>query len=638
MFKPSSNDHEKTPVKRKGVSDVPADRKPPEKNSFWQSLALRRGSIQPKLTVSQPSDAAEREADHVADQVMRARAPQSSAPPAENAGTTAPQVVQDTINSTGKQLDSGTRSFMETRFNSDFSGVRVHTDQQAAASARTVDAHAYTVGNDIVFGEGQYSPGSSTGRNLLAHELTHVVQQQQAPAAPGMTLQRKAVAIRFQDEPTLDEVSDGKKVLQVGDKGEPVIRITTALAELGHYTISVIDENYDSFVKTAVTKYQDAKTLKGKAAAGKVDKVTFDELDKDFSASYKVERELIKKQKSADILKETQFVNPVERAASARAISTEVRVNPVTKKLPTFEKEIIGKGKYEDRLRKIVDAKIVAQYNRYGKGKAAEHTVKANLYDWKQIEVIAKQSQKAVDKVFAEYIKGRAIKPLEQGVNIFDAWDAKVKEFTAGGKKYEDEKVAWRVNKIFTGDEGVAALDEEHGAVQSRAAEKKIIDKIRTDMISKYRAELIETHKGWPGYEDEGKVYIQIFKGANDDIRKRDMWRYYQTFIHEYLHALEHPDHVKYREPMSEQKGDKTLREGVADYFTKIVWSSIAIDDGLREKIEGKTLYDPAKKTPIPPLHTYHESKNAERLAGILGVRNVAAAFFLGKVEYIGKK
>jgi hypothetical protein len=67
---------------------------------------------------------------------------------------------------------------MEPRFGHDFSGVRVHTDAQAAESARAVNALAYTVGRDVVFGAGQFAPQSPAGRRLMAHELTHVVQQQ----------------------------------------------------------------------------------------------------------------------------------------------------------------------------------------------------------------------------------------------------------------------------------------------------------------------------------------------------------------------------------------------------------------------------------------------------------------------------
>ena len=88
-----------------------------------------------------------------------------------------PPVVHDVLNSPGQSLDAGIQAFMEPRFGHDFSGVRVHTDAQAAESARAVNALAYTVGRDVVFGAGQYAPTTSAGKRLLAHELTHVVQQ-----------------------------------------------------------------------------------------------------------------------------------------------------------------------------------------------------------------------------------------------------------------------------------------------------------------------------------------------------------------------------------------------------------------------------------------------------------------------------
>ena len=81
------------------------------------------------------------------------------------------------LTSGGHPLESGTRSFMESRFGADFTQVRVHTDATAAEAARSVGALAYTSGQQIVFGAGRYAPDTSTGRRLLAHELTHVVQQ-----------------------------------------------------------------------------------------------------------------------------------------------------------------------------------------------------------------------------------------------------------------------------------------------------------------------------------------------------------------------------------------------------------------------------------------------------------------------------
>jgi hypothetical protein len=100
----------------------------------------------------------------------------------------------------GQALDTGTRQFMEQRFGHDFGHVRIHADAQAAASAAEVQARAYTVGSDVVFGQGQYMPGTAAGRRLLAHELTHVVQQEgmRSPSAPAL-VQRKVVVDKPKD-------------------------------------------------------------------------------------------------------------------------------------------------------------------------------------------------------------------------------------------------------------------------------------------------------------------------------------------------------------------------------------------------------------------------------------------------------
>jgi hypothetical protein len=89
----------------------------------------------------------------------------------------APPIVHDALRSSGQPLAADARGVMEPRFGHDFSHVRVHADDHAAESARAVNARAYTVGSDIVFGAGQYAPSTPSGQRLLAHELTHVLQQ-----------------------------------------------------------------------------------------------------------------------------------------------------------------------------------------------------------------------------------------------------------------------------------------------------------------------------------------------------------------------------------------------------------------------------------------------------------------------------
>ena len=107
-----------------------------------------------------------------------------------------PAVVHDALRSPGQALDAHTRTSMEASFGHDFSDVRVHTDSRAAESARAVNASAYTVGQDIVFGEGGSLAGDIAHRRLLAHELTHVLQQTaatgEAGSAPDRELEREA--------------------------------------------------------------------------------------------------------------------------------------------------------------------------------------------------------------------------------------------------------------------------------------------------------------------------------------------------------------------------------------------------------------------------------------------------------------
>jgi hypothetical protein len=97
-----------------------------------------------------------------------------------------PPIVHEVLSTSGWALDPPARIFMESRLGHDFSAVRVHSDATAALSARAVGAHAYTVGHHVVFDAGRYAPSTADGRRLLAHELTHTIQQQR-----GLSLQRQ---------------------------------------------------------------------------------------------------------------------------------------------------------------------------------------------------------------------------------------------------------------------------------------------------------------------------------------------------------------------------------------------------------------------------------------------------------------
>jgi hypothetical protein len=197
--------------------------------------------VQPKLTVSTPGDMYEQEADRVADQVMRMPEPHLQNERVytcagefperrkeqgrkrdfqirgirsnRDTGTVASPIVQEVIRSPGQPLSTANRAFFEPRFTHEFRNVRVHKDARAVESARSVNALAYTVGQHIVFGSAQYASDTCAGRRLLAHELTHVVQQRNADAISPYTsiVQRALPPITVPGTPDLSAMDQSTR-------------------------------------------------------------------------------------------------------------------------------------------------------------------------------------------------------------------------------------------------------------------------------------------------------------------------------------------------------------------------------------------------------------------------------------------
>jgi len=185
----------------------------------------------------------------------------------------APPIVEQALQSPGQPLDTATRAFFETRFHVDFGHVRVHTDATAGESARSVDAKAYTVGPDVVFGAGQFAPGSAEGKSLLAHELTHVVQQ--GGGAPGLAgsgahgVQRTPT---FKDCKTKEKGKEDAKekiLAQAAKDAAPLVQgaldklngagIVRADLEVGPAFQAHFGDPDDARVKAVVKVYEDIK-------------------------------------------------------------------------------------------------------------------------------------------------------------------------------------------------------------------------------------------------------------------------------------------------------------------------------------------------------------------------------------------
>jgi hypothetical protein len=224
--------------------------------------------IQTKLTIASTNDPLEKEADEMADKVMRMQMPEPiSFYPKTNSINrkcaqceeeeklqrkessnesfpTIPPIVHETLNSSGKEMNGDTRSFMESRFNYDFSDVKVHDDDLAAKSASSINALAYTSGNHIVFGAGQYNTATDPGKRLLAHELTHVQQQNSS-----FVVQRKPTLTKKDLEDIANQVH--KAIEGLGTDEEAVYRALQRLERDREY-IQQVDEIYQQKFKVTL--------------------------------------------------------------------------------------------------------------------------------------------------------------------------------------------------------------------------------------------------------------------------------------------------------------------------------------------------------------------------------------------------
>jgi hypothetical protein len=220
------------------------------------------GPIQRKLKIGAIDDPVENEADRVADQVMRMPAPNtvtSSVTPQvsrkcdkceaeeklqkketgpQAAAGEAPASVHEALGSPGQPLDSATRAYMEPRFDYDFSHVRIHIDPRAQQSARDVNALAYTVGANIAFAAGQYAPHATEGRQLIAHELAHVVQQGIGGPPPGIRHELEASSLAQRIDAGANVAVSAGSAIGLAREPHPALTVPLTWDELFHKVIS----------------------------------------------------------------------------------------------------------------------------------------------------------------------------------------------------------------------------------------------------------------------------------------------------------------------------------------------------------------------------------------------------------------
>ena len=634
--------------------------------------------IQLKLSVGAVNDPLEHEADDMADKVMRMpetsfiqrkagcgcsccdqddehvrlKPLASQVTPFIQAKSDGAGVVSDAVSSRitssmggGSPMQSDTRSFMESRFGTGFGDVKIHNNDESAQLNRSLNAKAFTVSNNIYFNSGYYQPETNSGKHLLAHELTHVVQQ--GGEINKAVLQRKSYAPDVQKAFGLGPIYNYPGGYPVLSPLNAVDMLDTLL-ELDNANLIVLQSLIDNLggapagvgvdrlkayflgVKNALR--QDLMSAAELSSLAKALPLLPDDQQRaiySFTAAHRTA--------SQDLYKGTKLPTGtgqgnIEKVFNPGAtfVAPVGPVAPVVINLPKPDPVCADPVKFSNKVRKVLDPQITGGAKTFRTRKAIGPN-----FPIASANSMADLAQNETEKYFRPYLaeasrSGAAgTYSLGGGVKasgmLKDQSTTKIWQTTAGRLswlKYWFNHQTANMNNTLNCD--TAQIE---AALTIMATDAALIPDI-DDYIN-----------SWPA-EATGGINIQPFLDPTQLVCQR--WDTFTTIIHEFIHVLAHPN-FRNAENKLPNNGLEILKEGLDDVLRKELWEgaghlksqlSSPGRDPDRALIEGvKSPLDPSKVC----SHSYYDNlPEAEKVAKIVGMNNVKLAYFLGQTEYLG--
>lgn len=373
----------------------------------------------------------------------------------------------------------------------------------------------------------------------------------------------------------------------------------------------------------------------------------------------RVWKDIALNESQATMLAKTRLPTAAEKTEIGKALKPDVRASGLGVALP-FVPHIVGEAKtYKQKIRDLMPAMIQGYWDDMVKDKeAAEHADPTKVHKLTEFEPIANAAKEATDRVFSGYAAPRpafrADRPPPAGRGqLHDLFADMERDLAAMGNTAKRDLAKALIFYFFQSDGAVEAINRHHNASPrfSNAgaplnAEATDLDALATNWVSSMARvkKLNEIDRNWDASANPitHEVNLQIFKKATVPEDRRFLWDMYQTLIHEYLHTLVHPDYGTFADGFgSNSLENNTLMEGVDSLLTETVWQdarSHVAEPAVRAKVEGPTYsllpFDPAV---VPDIHNrrYASYTQAVKLVNVVGIRNLYAAYFLGKVDLI---
>jgi hypothetical protein len=360
---------------------------------------------------------------------------------------------------------------------------------------------------------------------------------------------------------------------------------------------------------------------------------------------------------TADLRSGTQPSDPARQAEIRDALHPPT--HQTTSGAAPFRSILPGESQsYEDKVRVLVPTMVDEYYDQMVTGRGpAEHADPARTHTLVEYEGIGNAAKDEVDDVFGAFYTPAAHPPLRadrpgRRGNVHDQFVEKQRELAAMSPAQRADVAKSLLLYFFQSDARIRRLNQDHDATPRFDArdvpqndEGRALDRVASAFIRTAAnvRRLDEIERNWPAEAQPRTrdIFFQVFRGSDRDGDRLLLWDVFQTFIHEYMHTLAHPDYQRFASTFGESSNENnTLMEGVDSLLTETVWSAVearVTDPALRRRVEGAANAAlPAVQVPHASQRRYDSFTEALHLAELVGIRNVYAAYFLGLVDRIG--
>lgn len=652
--------HEKTSIAQKTPQPAVQPAAETEPLQPAEDKLIPGTAIQCSLSVGAPDDPLEQEADQMADTVMRMPLIQRKCAHCEEEekaqrkplaasitpfiqtkddgeGTTSAALTSRINNSrgSGASLDDGTKTFMESRFGNSFSNVKIHTGNESVMMNRELNAKAFTVGNDIYFNQNEYNPQSDSGKHLLAHELTHVIQQghgQQQVSRADYKIGRSDVHIDYGNVVYHDNINEYESEIEsryTAWTGQPATNI--------HARIGTLTNPQKRWVLYAIDLLTD-NPLANLNKAGAVNRlITYAP-----SAMYapltgydyrnpvfNFENEVLR----VSGWFELSLTSGLRRPSATDQGMLDIAYNHANpgatgSSCPTTRTAALDEPKLRTDIPAIMNTYLQARVNAL----AGRATQTQNISD---ILPLADIVQREALQFFRPYIGRGSNKHFLQNWQ----YSAHLQSSTAPGAIPNDVRLAY-LNNRATGEADRTGLFQQTNFDSRCQADSDVFDNIvetmNLDPTVTTQLNTILSWQSFTGHDSQHADTVINLQSLASQNACEARWASINTLCHEIMHAYVHPGFTGL------SNGRRIITEG----FTEI------LGDELFEEIRGRATNNPVyraqfegginaaacRNTPIPASRTEYgdDGRFAGAILGIVGPDRFRAAYFLGRTTLAG--